>query len=77
MIRKIGTTVRVTPDVVRIDLPLRHVDDLPQLARELEQLAFNLRAAHQSEHLNENGRLSDAYRHIRFLNSKLKKAYPR
>ena len=77
MIRKIGTTLRVTPDVVRIDVPLRHVDDLPGLARRLEDLAFQLRATHQSEHLNDNGRLSDAYAFIRTLNTKLKKEYPR
>lgn len=77
MIRKIGTTIRVTPDVVRIDVPLRHVDDLPGIARRLEELAFQLRATHQSEHLNDNGRLSDAYLSIRTTNQKLKKEYPR
>lgn len=77
MIRKIGTTLRVTPDVVRIDMPLRHVDDLPQLARELDQLALRLKAIHQSEHLNENGKISDAYNALRTLNKKLKKEYPR
>jgi hypothetical protein len=77
MIRKIGTTLRVTPDVVRIDVPLRHVDDLPCLARRLEELAFQLRASHQSEHLNDNGKLSDAYAFLRTLNTRFKKEYPR
>lgn len=77
MIRKIGTSIRVTPDVVRIDVPLRHHDDLPGIARRLEELAFQLKATHQSEHLNENGKLSEAYLHLRSTNKKLKKEYPR
>jgi len=77
MIRKIGTTLRMTPDVVRIDVPLRHVDDLPGLARRLEELASQLRATHQSEHLNNNGKLSDAYAFLRTLNIRFKKEYPR
>jgi hypothetical protein len=76
--RKIGTTLRVTPDVVRIDVPLRHADDLPQLARELEQLAFQLRATHQADHLfNDNGKVSEAYAHLRAFKIKLNREYPR
>lgn len=77
MIRKIGTTLRVSPDVVRIDVPLRHEDDLPQLARRLEQLAFDLRAIHQNESLSGNGKLADAYAKCRALNRKLKQENPR
>lgn len=77
MIRKIGTTLRVSPDVVRIDMPLRHPDDLPQLARRLEQLAFDLRAIHQNESLNGNGKLADAYQKCRALNQKLRQENPR
>ena len=71
--RKQGTTIRVTPTVVRIDVPLHHLDDLPGIARRFEELAFRLRAAHQSEHLNENAKVSDAYTAIRNLNRRLKK----
>ena len=75
--RKIGTTLRISPDVVRLEVPLLHADDLPQLARRLEQLAFNLRAIHQNERLNGNGKLTDAYYACRALNRKLKQENPR
>lgn len=74
---KIGTTIRVSPDVVRLDVPLRHEDDLPQLARRLEQLAFDLRAIHQNEQLNGNGKLAAAYHACRALNRKLRQENPR
>jgi uncharacterized protein (UPF0128 family) len=77
MIRKIGTATRLTPDVVRLDIPLRHEDDLPQLARRLEQLAFELKAIHQNESLNGNGKLADAYHTCRAFNRKLKQENPR
>lgn len=77
MIRKIGTVMRTTPDVVRLDLPLRDQHDLPQIARRLEQLAFQLRAIHQNETLNGNGKLADAYHTCRALNRKLKQENPR
>lgn len=77
MIRKIGTTLRVSPDVVRIDVPLRDANDLPQLARRLEQLAFSLRAVHQDERLNDNAKLADAYFQCRAFNRKLKQENPR
>lgn len=75
--RKEGTTLRVTPYVARLDVPLHDVNDLPGIARRLEELAFKLKAAHQSDHLNENGRLSDAYSAIRSTNQTLKKENPR
>lgn len=75
--RKIGTSFRVSPDVVRLDIPLRHANDLPQLARRLEQLAFDLKAIHQNERLNGNGKLTDAYAACRDLKRKLKQENPR
>lgn len=77
MIRKIGTTLRVSPDVVRLDIPLRHEDDLPQLARRLERLAYELKGIHQSEHLNGNGKLAAAYGACSNMNRVLKKENPR
>lgn len=75
--RKIGTTLRLTPDVVRFDVPLRHAGDLGQLAREFEALAFRLKAISQADHLNDNGKLADAYHALRALNTKLRKEYPK
>ena len=77
MTRKIGTTMRLAPDVVRLDVPLRHEDDLPQLARRLHQLAFDLTAIYQHPQLNGNGKLADAYHTCRALNRKLKQENPR
>jgi hypothetical protein len=77
MIRKIGTTMRLTPDVVRVDVPLRHADDLPQLARDLTDMATKLRAIHQADHLNDNGKLADAYAALRAFNRKLRQENPR
>lgn len=77
MIRLIGTTIRTAPDVVRVDVPLSDAHDLPQLARLFEKLAFDLRAIHQNESLNENGMLSDAYSVLRTLRTKLKKEFPK
>jgi hypothetical protein len=77
MTARIGSVMRLTPDVVRLDVPLRHHDDLPQLARRLEQLALQLRAIHQNEQLNGNGKLADAYHACRTLNRKLKQENPR
>lgn len=75
--RKLGTIMRLVPDVVRIDVPIRHADDLPQLARELEAMAFRLKSIHQNEQLNANGKLGDAYHYLRAFNRKLKQEYPR
>lgn len=77
MIRKIGTTMRLSPDVVRISIPLQEADDLPQIARELRQLAFDLTAIHQHPRLNDNGKLTDAYGALRAFNLKLKQEFPR
>lgn len=77
MIRKIGTVTRTSPDVVRIDVPLRHHDDLPQLARHFERLAFELRVIHQNPAINSNAKLADAYHTCRALNRKLKQENPR
>ena len=75
--RKIGTTLRLTPDVVRFDVPLREADHLGQIGREFEALGFKLRAISQAEHLNDNGKLADAYHALRAFNAKLRKEYPR
>jgi hypothetical protein len=77
MIRKIGTVTRTSPDVVRLDVPLRHHDDLPQLARRFEKLAFELRLIHQDPTTNANAKLADAYQTCRALNRKLKQENPR
>lgn len=77
MIRKIGTTIRVTPDVVRLDVPIHHAQDLPQIARRLREAAFALDAAFQNPQLNENAMLSDAYAVLRNLNRQLKKEFPK
>lgn len=75
--RKLGPILRVSGDVVRIDMPLREADDLPQIARDLEALAFKLKAIHQNEQLNNHAKLSEAEFALRDLNRKLRREYPR
>ena len=75
--RKIGTTLRLTPDVVRFDVPLREAGHLGQLGREFEALSFRLKAIAQADHLNDNGKLTEAYGALRAFNHKLRKEYPR
>lgn len=74
--RKLGTTIAVQPGIVRLDVPLRDARDLAHIGKELEALGHQLRALHEAEHLNENGKLFDAYLAVRSLNRKLKKEYP-
>jgi hypothetical protein len=71
-----GLTIRISPDVARLDIPMRHVDDLPQLRRHLEALALQLGLLHQATHLSDNEKLWQAYGFVRTLNRKLKKEYP-
>jgi len=71
-----GLTIRLSPDTVRIEIPLLHVDDLPQLRRHLEALALQLGLTHQAAHLSDNEKLWQAYGFARTLNRKLKKEYP-
>lgn len=75
--RKLGPVLRISGDVVRIDVPLREADDLPQIARDLEALAFKLKAIHQNEQLNNNAKLSEAEFALRAINRKLRREYPR
>jgi hypothetical protein len=77
VIRKLGTIMPVHPSVVRLDIPLQDVNDLPQIARYLTELSNQLRLLHQAEHLNSNAKLFDAYGAIRSLNTRLKKEYPK
>ena len=77
MTHKINDLYHTIPNVVRINVPLHHHDDLPQLARRFERLAFELRVIHQNEQINGIAKLGDAYHTCRALNRKLKQENPR
>ena len=68
--------MRISPQTARIILPIRHRHDLPQLARELEALAWQLKAIHQNENQNDNAALFHAWTQIRHVDRKLKRIFP-
>lgn len=74
--RQRGVLVRISPDMVRMTLPIHHVDDLPHVARRLRQLADKLQLLHQANHLRPNQRLWEAYIAIREADRTIKRETP-
>jgi hypothetical protein len=72
-----GQQLRTVLPTVQILIPLYHIDDLPQIARRLRELADHLIIIQNAEHLREAQKFSDAYAAVRNTNQTIKRECPK
>lgn len=74
--RLTGIGIRVTPDRVRMFIPIHHAEDLPQIARQLRKLADQLDLAFMNETTREQ-KVADAYWLVRNFDKTLQRELPK
>lgn len=68
-----GQYMRTVPATVQLLIPLHHVDDLPQIARRLRELADELIAVHNSDHYRPEQKFTNAYIAVNTVNRIIKR----